>query len=74
MAAQQTLQTKSFSLEVQNGVDKDGAPTFRKRTFSKVKLDATPDAVLAVAEGIKPLLKDPTRDLYVNDVSSVESV
>ncbi len=37
MAVNKAVESTSISIEVQNGTDKAGDPTFAKKTFSNVK-------------------------------------
>ena len=73
MAVSKELQTTTLSIEVQNGVDKDGVPQYKKKTFSGVKGDATPEAILTVAEAIKLVLANETRYTFVNESSRLEN-
>ncbi len=72
MAVSKELQTTTLSIEVQSGVDKDGVPQYKKKTFSGVNGDATPEAILTVAEAIKLVLANETRYTFVNESSRLE--
>lgn len=50
-------------IEYVNGVDDDGNEVITRQRFSKIKLDATDDAIYAVAQAINPVLVSPV--LYV---------
>ena len=74
MAATVTLQSKTLAIEVQNGTDLAGDPTYGKKSFSGVKLTATDDAVYNTAEAIKAVLNASTRDTYLNEVETIANV
>lgn len=68
MAATKTLKSKTLAIEVQNGTDKSGDPTYTKKSFSGVKTTATDDAVYNTAQAIKAVMVGSTRDIYLNEV------
>lgn len=71
MAVSKVLNGTSLSIEVQNGTDKAGAPVYRKKNFSGVKLNATPENVFAVAEAVKGVLGNPTKDYFLTETSKL---
>ena len=71
MAVNKAVESTSISIEVQNGTDKAGEPTFAKKTFSNVKETADLQAVYDVAEAIKNIMDGATRDTLVNVTSSL---
>ncbi len=71
MAVSKVLNATSLSIEVQNGTDKTGAAVYRKKNFSGVKLNASPENVFDVAEAIKGVLSEPTRDYFINETSKL---
>jgi len=71
MAVTKTIDSTSFSIEVQTGTDKAGDEIYSKKTFSGLKKDATPENVYAVAEAIKGVLGPKTRDYFINESSSL---
>ena len=73
MAVSKELQTTTLSIEVQSGVDKNGNPSYKKKNFSGVKGDATPEAILTVAEAIKLVLANETRYTFINESSILEN-
>ena len=73
MAVSKELQTTTLSIEVQSGVDKNGNPSFKKENFSGINGDATSEAILNVAEAIKLVLANETRDTLVNEISRLEN-
>ena len=70
MAVNQIIDATSLSIEVQNGTDKAGDETKKKKTFSNVRNDADLEGIYAVASAIKDLMDVQTREIFVN-VSSV---
>ena len=73
MAVSKELQTTTLSIEVQSGVNKDGVPQYKQKNFSGVNGDATPEAILTVAEAIKLVLANETRYTFVNESSILEN-
>lgn len=71
MAVNKQLKTTSLSMEVQNGVDKAGDPIFTKKTFANVRTDADVANVYAVADAVKVVLKNTTRDYLLNESSKL---
>ena len=72
MAALKTFESKKMSIEMENGIDKDGNPKYKKKNFSNVKEEATLDAMYAVAEAIAPLLNVNTNNYYVTEVGLIQ--
>ena len=48
---------------------KDGNPSYKKKNFSGINGDATPEALATVADAIKLVLANPTRDTLVSEIS-----
>ena len=71
MAVNKAVESTSISIEVQNGQDKAGDPTFAKKTFSNVKEAADLQAVYDVADAIKNIMDGETRDTLINVTSSL---
>lgn len=71
MAVNKNIESTSLSIEIQNGVDKAGDPTYTKKTFSNVRNDADAQDLYDVAEGMKLLIDGATRDTLVNVTSSL---
>lgn len=65
MAVNKIAESASFSIEVRKGTDASGNPTYSKKSFSNVKENADPEKVLAVANAIKSVLSDETRNCYL---------
>ena len=72
MAISKELRTTTLSIEVQSGIDKDGNPSYKKKNFSGIKANATPEALVTVSDAIKLVLANPTRDTLVNEISALE--
>lgn len=66
------LKKVSLSLKVVNGTDNEGNTVYKTKSFSNVKGDATTDAVFAVAEGIKAVMKNNVTAYYLNETSLVQ--
>ena len=73
MAISKELRTTTLSIEVQSGIDKDGNPSYKKKNFSGIKGNAAPEALVTVADAIKLVLANPTRDTIVNEISALEA-
>ena len=69
MAISKELRTTTLSIEVQSGIDKDGNPSCKKKNFSGINGDATPEALVTVADAIKLVLANETRYTLVNEIS-----
>ena len=72
MAISKELRTTTLSIEVQSGIDKDGNPSYKKKNFSCIKGDATPESLVTVADAIKLVLANETRYTLVNEISMLE--
>ena len=53
-------------------IDKDGNPSYKKKNFSGINGDATPEALATVADAIKLVLANQTRYTLVNEISMLE--
>ncbi|MDG5854406.1 DUF1659 domain-containing protein [Clostridium beijerinckii] len=71
MAVTKVPNSASLSIEVQRDVDKSGDPIYGKKTFSNVRIDADAQNVYEVAEAIKLVLDDSTRDSFITESSSL---
>ena len=71
MAVTKQIKTTSLSIEVQNGVDKGGDPTYTKKSFSNVRTDVTPENAYDVAEAIKDALSASTKSYFLNEASTL---
>ena len=65
MAVNKITENSSFSIEVRKGPDSSGNPTYSKKSFSNVRENADPEKVLAVADAIKSVIKNETRNTYL---------
>jgi hypothetical protein len=71
MSVVKSIETVSLSIEVQNGLDKAGDPTFTKKSFSGVRPDVDPGNAYAVAEAIKGVMAGNTRATMLNETSNL---
>jgi hypothetical protein len=74
MAITKQIETTSLSIEVQSGLDAAGDPIFKKKSFSNVRTDVTPENAYAVAEAVKSVLSANTRSSFLNESSSLAQV
>ena len=65
MSVNKIPKSASFAIEVRKGTDALGNPTYSKKSFSNVREDADPEKVLAVADAIKGVIKNETRNTYL---------
>ena len=65
MAVNKIPESASFSIEVRKGTDSSGNPTYSKKSFANVKEDADPEKILSVADAIKAVIKNETRNTYL---------
>ena len=73
MAANKELQKVSLSFKLENGVDDEGNTLYKTKSFANLKGSAIPDAVYAVAEGIKTVLRNTTVAYYINETSLLQN-
>ena len=73
MAITKVLASYALVIEVENGSDKNWAPTYRKKSFSGVKGNAAVENVYAVADAVKAVMKNPTRNYYLNDSNLLDN-
>jgi len=72
MATSKVISTTTLSIEVQSSVDKAGDPLYTKKNFSNIKNGTDPQKVFDVAQAIKGVLSANTRDMYLNESSTLE--
>lgn len=71
MAITKRISNTSVTIEVQNGVDKAGDPTFTKKSFSNVRPDVNVDNLYDVAVLITGIISVATRDIFINETSEL---
>lgn len=71
MAVTQVPKSKTLAIEVETEIDKAGDPIYGKKTFSGVKVAATDQNVLDIAEAIKLVLEPNTRGTFINQVNTL---
>ncbi|WP_028392395.1 DUF1659 domain-containing protein [Bacillus cihuensis] len=57
--ANEILEAVTIRLEFETGLDEEGMPIVKRKSFSNVKTDAAPDHILAAAEAIAGLQIHP---------------
>lgn len=65
--ASAVLVDSKIRLVFDKGTDGQGKPVTRSKTFNNVKKDATPENLLAAAQAIASLQKNPLLDVERND-------
>lgn len=69
MEAKKDPKSTSLVIELKSGTNGSGADTFKKKSFSNVKVAAPINNVLIVAKAIAALLDAPIRNIMLNEVS-----
>ncbi|GAA0077111.1 hypothetical protein UT300005_14890 [Clostridium sp. CTA-5] len=65
MAVNKIVKETIMSIEVQKGVDKSGDPIYSKKNFSSIKDDADAQNIYDVAEAIKKVIEEDTRNTFI---------
>jgi len=71
MSIEKIATSSQFTVEVENGVNKSGEIVYRKLNFSGLRPDYNVDALYELAESIRGILSNDTRDALVFDVSKI---
>lgn len=74
MPAETSLVSKSLILEIENGTKSSGEILYRKKTFSGLNPNATPEDLLVVAKAIKAVLANNTGRFLESDLSELIEV
>lgn len=69
--AQALLEGSKLRLEFVVGMDEDGEPILRAKTFSNIRKDATVDQLHQAAQAITVLCKDTLNKIERNDSSEI---
>jgi hypothetical protein len=69
--AQALLEGTKLRLVFEVGMDEDGKPIFRAKTFSNVKTDATIEQLSQASQAITVLCKDTLNKVERNDSSEI---
>ena len=73
MADNKELQKVSLAFKLENGIDDEGNTLYKTKSFANVKGSASAEAIFAVAEAIKTVLRDDAVAYYLNETSIIES-
>ena len=65
MAVSKIVNGTSLSIEVQKGTDKAGVPIYTKKTFANIRNDVAEQNAYDVAEAIKAVLEESTRNTFL---------
>lgn len=71
MAVRKILNSRSLAIEIESGTDSSGNTTYKKRSFSHVKEDASLENIMDVAFAIKAILSVGIKDILLNDSNSL---
>jgi hypothetical protein len=71
MNIKEDLKTVTLAIEIYNGTKPSGEVTFKKRSFSGIRLDAPSENILKVAEAIASVLNTETGDYLLTKVSKI---
>jgi len=69
--AQALLEGTKLRLVFEAGLDKNGEPIYKAKTFSNVKTDATIDQLYQAAQAITALCNDTLNKVERNDSSEI---
>lgn len=67
MAVSKALASSTLIVEMENGLNSKGVMTHKKKSFSGVKGSADVQNLYDVADAIAVVLKNSTRDYFLND-------
>lgn len=73
MAVSLVKKSTSLGIEVKKGVDKAGDAIFTAKIFSNIKNDAETADVYEVAQAIKGVMAENTRDTLLNVTSTIRN-
>lgn len=71
MNIKEDLKTVTLAIEIYNGTKPSGEVTFKKRSFSGIRLDAPSENILNVAKAIALVLNTETGDYLLTKVSKI---
>ncbi len=71
MMAQSLLVGTKLKMVFQTGIDDDGKPILRTKTFSNVRKEATADQLFQAANALAVLCNDPLNTLERTDSSEI---
>jgi hypothetical protein len=71
--AQTLLKDTKLKLIFDNGVDGEGKPVFKNKTFSNIRLDSTPDELQNAAQAIASLSQKALYGVERNDSSDIQA-
>ena len=71
MSVLEGLKTVTLAIEVQSGTKTTGEVTYKKRSFSGIRLDAPTENILNVAKAIASVLNTETGDYLLTKVSTI---
>ena len=72
MANVKAFEATTLSIELQDGVDSNGDPKYKKKNFSNIKEEAVLENIYTVAEAISIVLDANTGSYYINETSRIQ--
>ncbi len=72
MANVKAFEATTLSIEVEDGVDSNGDPKYKKKSFSNIKEEAVLENIYTVAEAISIVLDANTGNYYINETSRIQ--
>lgn len=69
--AQATLAASKLRLTFQTGVDANGKPVYKAKTFNNIKPAATTDQLFQTAQALSVLCNDPMNSVERNDSTDI---
>ena len=73
MATSKTLETTTISIEMETGTDKYGNPVYKKKNISGIRSGAELDKIVATVDAITMVLKQNTRNYFLNETSRINN-
>ena len=67
MAAKKVIRSTTLQMEIEGGKDSRGNTTYKKKSFTSIRVDAEAQAIYDVAQAIKECLGVASRDLFIAD-------
>lgn len=72
MAAKKVIRSTTLQMKLAGGKDSRGNTTYKKKSFTNIRIDAETQAIYDVAQAIKECLGVATRDLFIADNYKLE--
>ena len=74
MAIEKTMAKRTMSINVKDGVNTDGTDKVKACNYGKVKAEATPENIFAVATAMGGLMSKEVVDITITEKSTLTDV